>query len=188
MAAGRSTVRTARRENAVRAGASVRIDRSHRDLRHTARPRAAWQLSGPVLCCLGMLGSFASRFRILMLLLAFALGLAARLRQLPPRRHRCKARCRRALAPAPCAPAATAIHSTAGWLRVACVPPVGPSQVCPRKVPRWSRAHRPSSRHPLMQMSRALRRPPIPIRRGFFSTRDDDRVRLNFGASEIIEG
>ena len=111
----------------------------------------------------------------------------ARPRRLPPWRHRCKAR-KRGSAPALFAPAATATCNTAGWLRVACLAPARPLPLSQRKARDWSGRRPPYSRHLPTWSSRVLRRPPIPVRRGFFSTRDDDRARLSFGASEIIEG
>lgn len=68
-------VKTARRQTAAARRVSGKIKAIDRRVRLVG-PNTPWQLSAPVLCCLGMLGSFVSRFRVFMLLLTFALGVA----------------------------------------------------------------------------------------------------------------
>jgi len=68
----------ARRQNAAAQRDSGQIETIRWGVRSVGLT-AAWQLSGPVLCCVVMLGSFVSRFRVLMLLLAFALGMAGQI-------------------------------------------------------------------------------------------------------------
>src|SRR5713101_3152349 len=73
-----SRVITAWRQNAAARWDSGQIEGIQCRARSVG-PSAAWQLSGPVLCCAVMLVSFVSRFRVLMLLLAFALGMAGQI-------------------------------------------------------------------------------------------------------------